>query len=183
MGRHRIKRGEGKRWLRRQDFRLSDEVRYIQRRAAQYDCRIVSIGPVLLFSTESGDAWMLDPVGELATAIARQGEALPVHIEDTNRNFMVAWMGNYRIDGELIAAESPPKALQLAITSRIKILAGLNIAERRIPRFVCLPGCFCSWYPWPCRSAQRCACASPPRMGDSWSECRCHEVLAPRRAA
>src|SRR5205809_7168218 len=81
MGRLRIKRGEGKRWLRRQDFRLSDEVRYIQRRAAQYDCRIVSIGPVLLFSTESGDAWMLDPVGELATAIARQGEALPVHIE------------------------------------------------------------------------------------------------------
>ena len=101
MGRLRIKRGEGKRWLRRQDFRLSDEVRYIQRRAAQYDCRIVSIGPVLLFSTESGDAWMLDPVGELATAIARQGEALPVHIEDTNRNFMVAWMGNYRIDGVL----------------------------------------------------------------------------------
>src|SRR5437879_8839245 len=31
-------------------------------------------------------------------------------------------------------AELPPKALQLAITSRIKILAGLNIAERRIPQ-------------------------------------------------
>ena len=31
-------------------------------------------------------------------------------------------------------AESPPKALQLAITSRIKILAGLNIAERRVPQ-------------------------------------------------
>ena len=35
---------------------------------------------------------------------------------------------------DLIAAESPPKALQLAITSRIKILAGLNIAERRVPQ-------------------------------------------------
>jgi len=33
-----------------------------------------------------------------------------------------------------MAAESPPKALQLAITSRIKILAGLNIAERRLPQ-------------------------------------------------
>src|SRR5437879_9064257 len=31
-------------------------------------------------------------------------------------------------------AELPPKALQLAITSRIKILAGLNIAERRVPQ-------------------------------------------------
>src|SRR5256712_1865427 len=39
-----------------------------------------------------------------------------------------------RIDGELVLAESPPKALQLAITSRIKILAGLNIAERRLPQ-------------------------------------------------
>jgi type II secretory ATPase GspE/PulE/Tfp pilus assembly ATPase PilB-like protein len=34
----------------------------------------------------------------------------------------------------LMLAESPPKALQLAITSRIKILAGLNIAERRVPQ-------------------------------------------------
>jgi type II secretory ATPase GspE/PulE/Tfp pilus assembly ATPase PilB-like protein len=40
----------------------------------------------------------------------------------------------YRVDGDLAAAESPPKALQLAITSRIKILAGLNIAERRVPQ-------------------------------------------------
>src|SRR5438309_9603012 len=31
-------------------------------------------------------------------------------------------------------AESPPKALQLAITSRVKILAGLDIAERRLPQ-------------------------------------------------
>src|SRR5439155_1092726 len=40
----------------------------------------------------------------------------------------------YRIDGELMPAESPPKALQLAITSRVKILAGLDIAERRLPQ-------------------------------------------------
>ncbi|MGB6315803.1 MAG: GspE/PulE family protein, partial [Pseudolabrys sp.] len=40
----------------------------------------------------------------------------------------------YRVDGDLVPAESPPKALQLAITSRLKILAGLNIAERRLPQ-------------------------------------------------
>src|SRR3954469_18639975 len=40
----------------------------------------------------------------------------------------------YRVGGELMQAESPPKAVQLAITSRIKILAGLNIAERRVPQ-------------------------------------------------
>ena len=38
------------------------------------------------------------------------------------------------MDGALIEASSPPKALQLPIASRIKILAGLDIAERRLPQ-------------------------------------------------
>jgi hypothetical protein len=59
MGRLRIKRGPGKQQMRGSDFRLADEVRYIQRCAARYDSRIVSIGLLLLFSTETGDAWML----------------------------------------------------------------------------------------------------------------------------
>ena len=87
--------------MRGKDFRLADEIGYIQRRAAQSDSRIVSIGPLVLFSTETGEAWMLDPADQLATPIARQGEALPVHIEDTDRNFTVVWAGHYRIDGEL----------------------------------------------------------------------------------
>jgi hypothetical protein len=101
MGRFRIKRMPGKQKVPGKDFRLADEVRYIQRRAAQHDSRIVSIGPLLLFSTETGDAWMLDPADQLATPIACQGAALSVHIEDTDRNFAVGWTGNYGIDGEL----------------------------------------------------------------------------------
>ncbi|MDQ6765327.1 MAG: Flp pilus assembly complex ATPase component TadA [Verrucomicrobiota bacterium] len=57
-------------------------------------------------------------------------KASDIHIEPFQRSLKL----RYRIDGELIMAESPPKALQLAITSRIKILAGLNIAERRVPQ-------------------------------------------------
>ncbi len=57
-------------------------------------------------------------------------KASDIHIEPFQRTLKL----RYRIDGELIMAESPPKALQLAITSRIKILAGLNIAERRVPQ-------------------------------------------------
>ncbi len=57
-------------------------------------------------------------------------KASDIHIEPFQRSLKL----RYRIDGELVAAESPPKALQLAITSRIKILAGLNIAERRVPQ-------------------------------------------------
>lgn len=101
MGRLKIKRGAGKRQVQGKDFRLADEVRYMQRRAAQEDSRIVSIGPLLLFSTETGDAWILDPADQLATPIAHQREALPVHIEDTETNFAVGWRGDYRIEGEL----------------------------------------------------------------------------------
>jgi hypothetical protein len=42
------------------DFHLADEVRYVQRCAARHDGRIVTIGQLILFSTETGDAWLLD---------------------------------------------------------------------------------------------------------------------------
>jgi type IV pilus assembly protein PilB len=57
-------------------------------------------------------------------------KASDIHIEPFHRTLKL----RFRVDGELVPAESPPKALQLAITSRIKILAGLNIAERRVPQ-------------------------------------------------
>ncbi len=66
----------------------------------------------------------------LILAQAIKEKASDIHIEPFQRTVKL----RYRIDGELVAAESPPKGLQLAITSRIKILAGLNIAERRVPQ-------------------------------------------------
>jgi hypothetical protein len=81
-------------------WRLVDEVQYIQRRAAEYDSRIVTIGPLVLFSTETGDAWVLDPAAHLAMPVAREGEYLPVQIEETATSFTIGWTGQYRIDGE-----------------------------------------------------------------------------------
>src|SRR5262245_56622565 len=40
----------------------------------------------------------------------------------------------YRIDGILYEQEAPPRRLQAAVTSRIKIMAEMNIAERRLPQ-------------------------------------------------
>jgi hypothetical protein len=98
-GRHRIKRGPGKRMVDGKSFRLADEVRYIQRRAAEHDSRIVSIGQLVLFSSESGDAWMLDPSEHLAVRLASDGHPEPIPIEDTETSFAVAWTGQYRIVG------------------------------------------------------------------------------------
>jgi type IV pilus assembly protein PilB len=78
---------------------------------------------------DSEDAPVIKIVN-LILAQAVKEKASDIHIEPFQNTLKL----RYRIDGELIPAESPPKALQLAIASRIKILAGLNIAERRIPQ-------------------------------------------------
>ena len=80
-------------------FRLADEVRYIQGRAAEHDGRIVALGQLVLFSTETGDAWLLDPADRLAARLARDGESEPIHIEETDTTFAIGWKGSYRIDG------------------------------------------------------------------------------------
>src|SRR5580692_3377304 len=72
-----IKRGPGQRIVEGKSFRLADEVRYIQRRAADRDGRIVTIGQLVLFSTETGDAWLVDPADQLAARLAREGENEP----------------------------------------------------------------------------------------------------------
>jgi hypothetical protein len=98
-GRKTIKRGPGKRIVEGRSFRLADEVGYIQRRAAAHDGRIVTIGQLVLFSTETGDAWLLDPADQLAARLARDGESEPIHIEETDTTFAIGWKGRYRIDG------------------------------------------------------------------------------------
>src|SRR5437868_4865276 len=80
-------------------------------------------------ASDSEDAPVIKIVN-LILAQAVKEKASDIHIEPFQNSLKL----RYRVDGELIVAESPPKALQLAITSRIKILAGLNIAERRVPQ-------------------------------------------------
>jgi len=84
---------------------LAQEVRSIQHRAAEHDGRIVSIGPLLLFSTDTGDAWMLEPADQLAVRLAVGGDPLPVHIEETETSFAIGWQGRYRFDGDTFVYE------------------------------------------------------------------------------
>jgi general secretion pathway protein E len=56
--------------------------------------------------------------------------ASDIHFEPFEDQFRV----RYRIDGVLHDVESPPKRLQAAIVSRLKIMSKLNIAERRLPQ-------------------------------------------------
>ena len=80
-------------------FRLVDEVRRIQHWAADHDGHIVTIGQLVLFSTETGDAWLLDRTDFLAVRLARNGEAEPIQIVETATTFAIEWKGSYRING------------------------------------------------------------------------------------
>jgi hypothetical protein len=91
--------------LSRDSLHLAKEVRSIQRRAADHDGRIVTIGPLVFFSTETGDAWMLEPAGHLAARLATDGDPLPVHIEETETRYAIGWQGRYRIEGQMFIYE------------------------------------------------------------------------------
>ncbi len=61
---------------------------------------------------------------------AVQERASDIHVEPFERELRV----RYRVDGVLRDAQTPPRRLHAAIVSRIKILAEMNIAERRLPQ-------------------------------------------------
>jgi type II secretion system protein E len=61
---------------------------------------------------------------------ALAADASDIHIEPFEDSLRV----RYRIDGLLYNQEAPPRRLQAALTSRIKIMAEMNIAERRLPQ-------------------------------------------------
>ena len=82
------------------NFRLADEVRYILGRAAEHDGRVMTIGQIILFSTETGDAWLIEPSDPLAARLARDGDPEPFHIEENETTFTIDWKGRYRIEGD-----------------------------------------------------------------------------------
>ncbi len=61
---------------------------------------------------------------------AVEARASDIHIEPFEDTLRI----RYRVDGVLLDYESPPKRLQRAVISRVKIMAKMNIAERRLPQ-------------------------------------------------
>lgn len=73
------------------------------------------------------------PVIRLANMLiarALEQRASDIHIEPFEKELRV----RYRIDGILHDVDAPPRKLQAALISRVKLMAKLNIAERRLPQ-------------------------------------------------
>lgn len=73
------------------------------------------------------------PVIKLLNLVLMQAvkdQASDIHLEPFESDFKI----RYRVDGVLYEMAPPPKSLALALTSRIKVMASLDISERRLPQ-------------------------------------------------
>ena len=73
------------------------------------------------------------PIIKLVNLLITQAvndRASDIHVEPGERDLRV----RYRVDGVLHEVMNPPKSVQSGITSRLKIMADINIAERRVPQ-------------------------------------------------
>ena len=77
----------------------------------------------------AGESPVIRYVNYLIFNAVKEG-ASDIHIEPQDKKLQV----RYRIDGMMFEAQSPPTHMQSAIISRIKIMANLDIAERRMPQ-------------------------------------------------
>ncbi len=82
-----------------------------------------------LLEAGEDDAPVIKLVNSLLFRAVKE-KASDIHIEPYERDMVV----RFRIDGILFDIFKPPKKLQNAITSRIKVMANLNIAEKRLPQ-------------------------------------------------
>ena len=131
MGRRTIKRRSGKTAVAGKDFRLAEEIDYIQSRAAERDGRLVTVGPLVLFSTETGDAWLLDPSDHLAARLARDGDPEELYFEETEATFAIGWRATTRSTAthSYTSTATPPASLR---SSDIQPAVSLSWVDRKI---------------------------------------------------
>jgi type IV pilus assembly protein PilB len=100
------------------DMEETDELEVIEEREEE-------AGPAQL----ADDAPVVKLINGILTDAVKRG-ASDVHIEPFEHEIRV----RYRIDGSLQEVMKPPVKLKAALTSRVKIMSNLNIAERRVPQ-------------------------------------------------
>src|SRR5712691_4919339 len=99
------------------------EVDYIVARAAESDARVVTLGQLVFFSTQTGDAWLLDPEDHLALRLATDRGRLPVQIVDTATRFAIQWNASYRFEDDAFVVDD---------ASGMRAIVGYPVADLRV---------------------------------------------------
>jgi len=132
------------------DFEAFDSIGFILKRPVEFVCAIPSqiaeklerlyplgfeefgkpMGTVEVEEDAGDDAPIIRMVSNLLIE-AQNNRASDIHIEPMEKRLRI----RFRIDGNLQEVQSPPKKLQGAIISRLKIMTGtMSIAEKRVPQ-------------------------------------------------
>jgi type IV pilus assembly protein PilB len=99
-------------------------------RKAMADAAPVEAEPDLRDATDARDDAPIVQFVDLMIAKAVQERASDIHVDPTASSLRV----RYRIDGVLHEVMHPPRRLHAGIVSRIKVMASLDIAEKRLPQ-------------------------------------------------
>jgi len=83
--------------LSRNQISIVGEAEYIISRAQKRGAHVVRLGRVVFFSTETGDAWMIDCKDNLALCLARDGIKQDYMILETEDSFRIGWKAQYEI--------------------------------------------------------------------------------------
>jgi hypothetical protein len=97
------------------------EIRHITQLGQSEDARIVRLGNLLLFSTWSRDAWLLDIEDHLALCLCRDGDPQPFRIADSPSTLAIEWTSSFEIDNALFVVEEP--------SGRIVAIHGYPVSE------------------------------------------------------
>jgi hypothetical protein len=89
-----------KRTVLRDQIRVAGEAEHIIRKAQDRDARVVTLGNIAFFSTDTGDAWMLDPEDNLALCLSRDGVRQDYTIVEMDSSFQIGWNAQYEIRGD-----------------------------------------------------------------------------------
>ena len=82
------------------------EIQYITQHAQAEDARIVRLGNLVLFSTRTRDAWLLDIEDQFALCLCRDGEPQPFKVVDSAQGYSIDWPARFTIDeGAFIVQE------------------------------------------------------------------------------
>ena len=87
--------------LSREQISIKCEIDYIIERAAASESRIVTLGSLVFFSTETGDAWLLDAQDGSSLCLALERSPVPVQVMESEQTISIGWESQFRIDGEL----------------------------------------------------------------------------------
>lgn len=88
---------------------FTDEVEYIIKRALDGSCNLIRLKTCILFSTEDGDAWLLDADDNRALCLLWRGERQPFKIVEDEKTFSVEYDAHFQVigDGFYVASDNP----------------------------------------------------------------------------